>query len=104
LITATKSGGFKAAVLGLRANLTEEKAMADGDANHAAVTVKFLIRQEAVRHQGSLRVPRKRQSLRLTGAGAKAALSRPFDVSFWHGWKQPNEEAGVDDLGAFCLE
>jgi hypothetical protein len=30
LITAAESGGFKAAILGLRANLAKEKAMADG--------------------------------------------------------------------------
>lgn len=48
LITVAEAGGFNAAVLGLRANLDEEKAMADWlDANLAAVTTKFLSLREA---------------------------------------------------------
>jgi ferritin-like metal-binding protein YciE len=43
LLTVAEAGGFKAAIGGLKENLTEEKAMADWlDAHVASLTEKFL--------------------------------------------------------------
>ncbi|WP_454858395.1 ferritin-like domain-containing protein [Rhizobium binxianense] len=48
LLTVAEAGGYGAAMTGLQANLSEEKAMADWlDNNLAALTTKFLSLREA---------------------------------------------------------